>query len=145
MKIELPDLSSVFRMIAGNRLLHTVVGVVAIYGCIRLVGAVGGTIFGVVGAEDATAHTGLRHISDMLVFGGVALVVVGVALYVMRFTVLQAIFLPFFDELLDMARKWRNGEKPTQAEASMALGWSIATGCTILGALIAIALVATPL
>ena len=81
----------------------------------------------------------------MIVFGGVAFAIVGLALYIMRYTILQAIFLPFFDELRDMAKAWREGKKPTQAEATMALAWAIATAATILGALVAIALVATPL
>ena len=146
MTIDKELFTKILAWITNNRLLHTVVAVLVAYWCLQaVVVGIGGTLFGVAGGEDQTAHTGLRHLSDMLVFKGVALALVGGALYLMRYTVLQAIFLPWFDELMAMAKKWRAGEKPTQAEATMALGWAIMTGSTVLGALIAIALVATPL
>ena len=140
MKIEIPRMKAAW----FAKPLHTVLAVFAGFGCLWVISSIGGQIFGGGGAEQAQ-HTGLRHLSDMLVFGLVAFGIVGLALYVMRFTVLQAIFLPFFDELRDMAKLWREGKKPTQAEAVLALAWAIATAATILGALIAIALFATPL
>ena len=145
MKIDIPDLGALFHKIADSKILHTAVAVLLVWGAVQFVVAIGGTLFGFVGGEESRAHTGLRHISDMLTFGGVAVLVIGAALYVMFFTILQRIFLPFYDELRDLTARWREGAKLSQGEGMMALAWAVMTGCTILGTLIAIAMVATPL
>lgn len=137
MKIEIPPIGRDW----FAKPIHTAIAIAAGVLCLWIIADIGGSLFG-SGEGDKSA---LKHLADMIVFAGVAFGVVGLVLYIMRFTVLQAIFLPWWDEMRDMAKAWREGQKPTQAEATMALGWAIATAATILGALIAIALVATPL
>lgn len=120
------------------RWIHTVIAGVLLVACLAFMALYGGALFKHIGQQ-------IGHGSDMLVFGLIAFFMIGLALYVMRFTHLQGIFLPYADELRDITAAWRAGQKPSQAEAWLALGWAVVTGCTILGALIAIALVATPL
>ena len=73
--------------------LHTVVAVGVAALCLWLIADIGGAIFGGNG-ESGSPQSALGHLVDMSVFGLVGFALVGVFLYAMRFTVLQAIFLP---------------------------------------------------
>lgn len=127
-------------LVGVNRLrwVHTVIAGVLLVACLAFVSLFGGALFKHIGEQ-------IGHGADMLVFGLIAFAMAGLALYTMFFTHLQPIFLPFWDELRDITAAWRAGTKPTQAEAYLALGWAVMTGCTALGALILMGMLATPL
>lgn len=120
------------------RWLHTVIAGVLLVACVAFMAFYGGALFKHIGQQ-------IGHGADMITFALIAFALAGIALYAMLFTHLQNVFLPFADELRDITAAWRKGQKPSQAEAYLALAWAVVTGCTVFGALVLIGMLATPL
>ena len=98
-------------------------------------------------SEEGEAVT---HITDMLIFGGVGLVVLFIIFIFFHIPVVQKIVLPHEDELVDMTKIWRGdeewaGRQITTQDCYLAIAFAINSGLRILAVMIAIAMLATPL
>ena len=123
--------------------MHSGIAIMILVGALVLLKVIGSALF-------AGLSEGLEHLVQMVVFAGVALVVISTNLYIMLFTPLQAIILPYSDFLLKHEKRWDaaiddDADEPSQAECHTALGYNINSGLRILAFLVAQALVATPL
>ena len=126
-----------------KKLVHSGIAIMILVGALVLLKVVGSALF-------SGLSEGLEHLVQMVVFAGVAMVVITTNLYIMLFTPLQAVILPYSDFLQAHEKRWDaaiNGDadEPSQAECHTALGYNINSGVRILAVLIAQALVATPL
>lgn len=126
-----------------KKLGHIAAAVFILLGALGLLKWVGGSMF-------AGVDEGLEHLVHMVVFAFVALFVLGANAYILLFTPMQKIVLPYSDFLLEHEKRWRayletQQNKPTMEESLTAIGYSINSGLRIFGFLVAQALVATPL
>lgn len=129
-----------------KKALHGAVALAILIGALLLLRLVGSTMF--AGLAD-----GLEHLVHMIVFAFTALFVIGTNLYIILFTPVQAIILPYSDFLMAHEKRWAayfanaegNSKEPSYAECHTALGYNINSGLRILAFLVAQAIVATPL
>ena len=119
--------------------LHTVVAVGILVGLWAFLHIADIPFFG----EQEDGH--ISHLFNMIVFASVALAITIVTIYIITKTAIQKIVLPFLDEQLDMAAKWRRGEEITMAEALLSISWAISSGLRVAGVFLLQAMLATPL
>lgn len=126
-----------------KKLGHMAAAVFLLLGALGLLKWVGGSMF--AGVED-----GLEHLVHMVVFAFVALFVLGANAYILLYTPMQNIVLPYSDFLLAHEKRWAaffetQQNKPSQEECTTALAYGVNSGLRIFGFLVAQALIATPL
>lgn len=86
----------------------------------------------------------LSNVGLVAEFTAIAFIIVMLVMFLMKHVGwIAAIVLPFHDELEDVAKRFMEREKITQAEATVALALAFVSGLTILGVMIFLSDVAT--